>query len=163
MLLIRKLGAKDYHSVRRIYEEGIQTKMATFETKTPDWSGFDHKFLEHSRLVIEKEGVVCGWATLSAASSRYVYRGVAEVSIYIAADVRGHGVGDRLLKELILTSEQNGIWMLQAVIFAKNKVSIHLHQKNGFRRVGYRERIAQIDGVWTDTILLERRSTIVGK
>ena len=111
-------------------------------------------------VIFEEE--ICAWATLSAVSKRSVYRGVAEVSIYVADKTRGRRVGDRLLKSLIEHSEKQGIWTLQAVIFAENVASIRLHERNNFRMVGRRERIAQLDGVWKDTLLFERRSEQVG-
>ncbi len=158
MLLIRSLEREDYAVVRKIYEEGIATKLATFETKTPDWPSFNVKFLEHSRIVAVREKKICGWATLSAVSKRPVYRGVAEVSIYVGQAARGQGVGDALLKALIEASETNGIWTLQAVIFAENESSVRLHKKHDFRLVGRREKIAQLHGIWKNTLLLERRS-----
>jgi phosphinothricin acetyltransferase len=163
MLLIRPLEKKDYPEVRDIYEEGIQTKMATFEPTTPDWSLFDDKFLPHSRLIALKDEMICAWATLSAVSKRWVYRGVAEVSIYVSAETRGQRIGDTLLKALIDSSEAHAIWTLQAVIFAENAASVQLHQSNGFRLIGKRERIAQLDGHWKDTLLFERRSSIIGQ
>lgn len=159
LLNIRSLIKDDYEAVRRIYQEGIATGVATFETTAPDWSGFDEKYHPHSRFVILSENkVILGWAALYPVSKRHVYRGVAELSIYIAASARGRGIGDRLLKRLIESSEQHKIWTLQANIFSENEASIRLHQNNGFRVVGFREKIAQLNNSWKNNVLLERRS-----
>ena len=154
----RPLQKEDWPTVRKIYREGMDTGMATFETEVPDWETWDMKFLKKCRLVAENENGVVGWAVLSPASKRYVYRGVAEVSIYIDLNSSGKGIGSALLNALIKASEEENFWTLQSVIFSENQVSIHLHEKYGFRIVGIRERIAQRNGVWTDTVLMERRS-----
>jgi phosphinothricin acetyltransferase len=156
------MAATDWPAVRSIYEEGIATGHATFETAAPDWPEWDARHLPHSRLVARADGAVLGWAALSPVSSRCVYRGVAEVSIYVAARARGQGVGRALLAALIADSEQQGIWTLQAGIFPENLPSIALHRSAGFRTVGVRERIGCLGGTWRDTVLLERRSTVVG-
>lgn len=149
----------DWPAVRAIYEEGIATGNATFEISAPEWSEWDARHLTHSRLVARQGCAIAGWAALSPVSSRPVYRGVAEVSIYVAERARGRGIGRTLLAALIGESEQHGIWTLQAGIFPENTASIELHQRCGFRIVGRRERIGQTaDGRWRDTILLERRS-----
>jgi phosphinothricin acetyltransferase len=158
----------DWPAVRAIYEEGIATGNATFETAVPEWPGWDAKHLPHSRLVAQahlsvpdgpRGKEILGWAALSPASSRPVYRGVAEVSINVAERARGRGIGRALLDALTAQSERNGIWTLQAGIFPENTSSIELHRRAGFRLVGRRERIGQMpDGTWRDTILLERRS-----
>jgi phosphinothricin acetyltransferase len=161
---IAPLTPADWPSVRAIYLEGIATGDATFETAAPDWPEWDAKHLPHSRLVARRAGDVLGWAALSPVSSRPVYRGVAEVSIYVAARARGQGIGKTLLAALINESERHGIWTLQAGIFPENAASIDLHQKAGFRLVGTRERIGQTPaGVWRDTVLLERRTALVGQ
>lgn len=149
--------------VRAIYEAGIATGNATFETKAPEWEAWDSGHLRHSRLVaVDEAGGVLGWAALSPVSGRCVYGGVAEISIYIAAEARGQGIGRHLLHALIQQSEANGIWTLQAGTFEENKASIGLHTQAGFRVIGYRERIGQHHGVWRNTVQMERRSPTVG-
>ncbi|HLI63256.1 MAG TPA: GNAT family N-acetyltransferase [Terriglobales bacterium] len=156
------LTEKHWEAVRAIYAEGIATGNATFETSVPSWEEWDAHHLPVCRLVAQKAGNVLGWAALSAVSRRYVYRGVAEVSVYIAERARGQGIGAALLAALITESERNGIWTLQAVIHAENSISIRVHQKAGFRIVGTRERIGFLNGRWRDTVLMERRSSIAG-
>lgn len=153
---------KHWDVAREIFRQGIATGNATFETSVPDWKEWDERHLPTCRLVAHRGDKVLGWAALSRVSSREVYRGVAEVSIYIAEEARRHGIGHRLLTALVEGSEQNGIWTLQAGIFADNAVSIRLHQKAGFRVVGTRERVGCLDGRWRDTLLMERRSAVVG-
>ena len=152
----------DWPTVREIYLEGIATRQATFETEAPAWEAWDASHSPFARLVARKVEVVVGWAALSPVSSRKAYAGVAEVSVYIAQSQRGLGLGRQLLETLIGESETNGIWSLQAVMFPENAASVALHRRCGFREVGRRERIGKLDGVWRDTILLERRSRIVG-
>ena len=147
--------------MRAIYEEGLATGLASFETAAPDWSAWDSSHLNICRLAAWVDDRMVGWAALMPTSRRKVYAGVAELSIYIAAWARGQGVGKALLSELIVLSEQAGIWTLQSSIFAENRASYALHQQCGFREVGRRERIAQRDGIWHDTIILERRSRVV--
>jgi L-amino acid N-acyltransferase YncA len=159
---IRQMAAADWPDVRRIYQEGIDTGNATFETRAPEWDAWDAGHLAHSRLIAERAGKIAGWAALSPVSRRDVYRGVAEVSVYIAPSERGRGTGHRLLAALIIVSEDNGIWTLQASIFPENEASLRLHAAHGFRQVGRRERIAQREGRWRDTILVERRSSAAG-
>jgi phosphinothricin acetyltransferase len=153
---------KHWGSVRAIYAEGIATGNATFETEGPPWHEWDAHHLQAGRLVAQNAGEVLGWTALSAVSSRHVYRGVAEVSVYVAGRARGQGIGAILLGALIAESERNGIWTLQAVIHAENAISIRLHQKAGFRIVGTRQRIGFLQGCWRDTVLMERRSSVVG-
>lgn len=160
-VLIRPITAADWPRVREIYEEGIATGNATFETEPGDWQQWDARHLPGCRLVAGDSDQVLGWAALSPVSARRVYAGVAEVSVYIAAAARGRGLGKALLNELILTSEQNGIWTLQAGIFPENVASIALHEVLGFRQVGRRERLGQLKGKWRDVLLLERRSKVV--
>lgn len=152
----------DWPAVREIYREGIDTGNATFQYDPPEWAEWDANHMRHSRLVAQNEGSISGWAALSAVSRRECYAGVAEVSIYIAEAHRGQGLGRRLLAALIAESEAHGIWTLQAGIFPENAASIVLHERLGFRRIGVRERIGQRDGRWRDTVLLERRSKVVG-
>jgi len=156
---IAPMNPDDWPAVRAIYLEGIATGNATFETAAPEWPEWEARHLRHSRLVARQEGEIVGWSALSPISSRFVYRGVAEVSIYVAERARGRGIGRALLMALIAESERQGIWTLQAGIFPENTASVELHQRGGFRIVGYRERIGQAsDGAWRNTVLLERRS-----
>ena len=159
---IQRLQAADYPEVKRIYLEGIATGNATFETEAPSWEKWNNGHLQHSRFVAVEGDEVLGWGALSPVSARRVYSGVAEVSVYVAENHRGKGVGKRLLLELITSSELNEIWMLTAGIFPENETSVKLHQQCGFRLVGRRERIGKMKGVWRDTVLLERRSEVVG-
>ena len=149
-------------AVSEIFAQGIATTNATLETSVPTWPEWDARHLPACRLVGLHGEEVVGWAALSAVSSRQVYRGVAEVSVYIAERARGQGMGAALLDKLIEESERNGIWTLQAGILVENVASIHLHEKAGFRVVGKRERIGCMHGIWRDTILMERRSKVAG-
>lgn len=159
---IEQMLPTDWPAVREIYLQGIATRQATFETNAPDWSTWDVSHSPFARLVARANENVVGWAALSPVSARAVYAGVAEVSVYVAASQRGVGWGRRLLETLVATSEANGIWMLQAVVFAENAATVALHRRCGFREVGRRERIAKLDGEWRDTTLLERRSQTIG-
>ena len=151
-----------WDAVKAIYLQGIATKQATFQTEAPSWEDWDKGHLPHLRYVLFIEDVVAGWAALSPVSERCVYAGVAEVSIYIHEDFRGRGIGKLLLQKLIEESEKHGIWTLQSGIFPENLSSIALHEKLGFRKVGFREKIGKMDGVWRDTVLMERRSKTTG-
>jgi phosphinothricin acetyltransferase len=159
---IAEMRVEDWNAVRAIYEEGIATGQATFETVVPTWAVWDRNHLQACRLVARTGAEICGWAALSAVSSRCVYGGVAEVSVYVSEAVRGLGIGTLLLQELVRASERHGLWTLQAGIFPENKVSITLHKNCGFRIVGRRERLGQMHGVWRDVVLMERRSTATG-
>lgn len=161
-LRIRSMQATDWEEVRKIYLEGIATGHATFEVSAPSWAQWNAAHLPFARLVARDGDVIVGWAALSPVSQRCVYGGVAEVSVYVSAASRGSGVGQKLLSALVDESEQNGIWTLQAGIFPENQSSLALHRGCGFRDVGPRERIGKMNGVWRDTILLERRSKKVG-
>ena len=161
-VFLEAMTAQDWQQVRHIYQEGLATGNATFETQVSEWEVWDAKHLPTCRLVARQGDAILGWAALSPVSSRAVYAGVAEVSIYVSATARGQGVGHTLLKALITESERNGIWTLQASIFPENVASIQLHLRHGFRQLGRRERIAQLHGIWRDTVILERRSSIVG-
>ena len=152
----------DWLAVQAIYTEGIATGNATFETETPDWEKWSAGHIDDCRLVARVGHEVAGWAALSRVSTRPVYAGVAEVSVYVPSLSRGQGVGRRLLSELVAVSEASGFWMLQASVFPENAASIHLHERCGFRVVGRREKIARLSGVWRDTVLMERRSAVVG-
>jgi len=157
---IRKMSEQDWPLVSQIFEEGLQTGVATFQREVPSYEQWNATHLTTCRLVIESDqGTVIGWAALSPVSSRVAYRGVAEVSIYIASPFRGKSLGKQLLDALVAESEQVGYWTLQSVILVSNVASIALHESCGFRVVGRRERIGQLpDGTWSDTLLLERRS-----
>lgn len=152
----------DWPAVSRIYRQGIETGNATFETTVPTWTAWDEGHIDECRLVVELDGSVAAWAALSLVSSRHVYRGVAEHSIYVAEEARGKGVGAQLLAALITGSEDAGFWTLQTAIFPENQASITLHAKHGFRIVGERERLGSHEGRWRDVVLMERRSTRVG-
>jgi L-amino acid N-acyltransferase YncA len=157
------LHQADWKQVRSIYLEGIRTGQATFETEAPDWEKWDASHLKRCRLVARAaDDMVAGWAALSPVSGRSVYRGVAEVSVYVRESFRGRGLGRALLEALVECSEHHGIWTLQAGIIAENASSIALHQMCGFREIGRRERIGRLNGVWRNVVLLERRSQIVG-
>ncbi len=161
-LCIESMQADDWPRVREIYQEGIATSDATFETRAPDWPGFDREHLPACRLVARRGPNLLGWAALSAVSGRPVYAGVAEVSVYVAEAARGQGVGRALLSRLIELSEQNGIWTLQAGIFRENRASLALHEDLEFRTIGVRERLGRMHGRWRDVVLLERRSVVAG-
>lgn len=158
-----QITESNYQSVAEIYCEGIASGNATFETSIPSWSQWDVAHLPHSRIFTVDGDQILGWAALSPVSGRCVYGGVAEVSVYVKELARGKGIGTILLNKLIEESEQNGIWTLQAGVFPENIGSIKMHEKCGFRIIGKRERIGQMNGVWRDVCLLERRSTVVGK
>ena len=150
---------EDWARVAEIYWDGMRDGLATFETEVPSWDAWD---AAHSlRLVAEVDGEVVGFAALSAASARRCYAGVAENSVYVARGARGLGIGRALLETLIAGAEEAGIWTIQTSIFPENRASLALHERCGFRVVGLRERIAKRDGVWRDTLFLERRSEVV--
>jgi L-amino acid N-acyltransferase YncA len=155
---IRPMKTSDWPTVKAIYEQGIATKLATFETSAPGWADWDVAYLGDHRLVAEQGGEVIGWAALLPASRRSCYAGVVENSVYVAEGSRGQGIGRALLEQLLDSADRAGFWTVQASIFADNVASIEFHQRCGFRVVGTRERIGQLDGVWRDTVLLERRS-----
>ena len=159
---IAAMTAGDWDGVRAIYLEGIATGNATFEKSAPDWERWNAGHLQCCRLLARAAGELVGWAALSPVSSRCVYGGVAEVSVYVAGRARGRGVGWLLLSELVTASERHGIWTLQAGIFPENQASIALHQGAGFRVVGVRERLGSMDGRWRDVVLMERRSAVTG-
>ncbi len=153
----------NYSSVESIYQQGMATGFATFQDEVPSWESWDKDHLRHSRLLVKEGDQIMGWAALSPVSGRCVYGGVAEISIYIAENARGKGYGKSLLNKLIAESERNGIWTIQAEIFPENIASIELHKKCGFRQIGFREKIGKKNGVWRDTLLMERRSKIIGQ
>jgi L-amino acid N-acyltransferase YncA len=160
--VIDSMQPRDWELVRAIYLEGIATGQATFETEAPDWERWDAGHLPQCRLVVRNGDGILGWAALSPVSKREVYAGVAEVSVYVSESARGRGVGGALMRALIEDSERHGVWTLQSSIFIENHASVALHLNHGFREVGRRERIARRQGVWRDTVLLERRSRVVG-
>lgn len=149
-----------WNRVAEIYQEGIDTGMATFEKNVPAWEDWDNNHLKSCRIIAEVKNKIAGWAALSPVSSRCVYGGVAEISVYVSERFRGDKIGQKLLKKLIVESELNGFWTIQSGVFPENTASINLHINEGFRQIGYRERIGQLNGVWKDNILLERRSKI---
>jgi len=157
---VRALGGDDWAAVRRIYAEGIATGNATFETAVPDREALDAKWLPGHRWVAEIDGEVVGWTASTAVSARECYAGVAETSVYVAAGCRGRGVGRALLHRQVTAADEGGIWMLQSAIFPENRASLALHHAAGYRTVGVRERIARRDGVWRDTVMIERRSPV---
>jgi phosphinothricin acetyltransferase len=153
---------EDWRYVQSIFKEGLATGNATFDTDVPDWETWDREHLQEPRLVARSGSQVVGWSALRPVSPRAAYAGVAEVSIYVANHAQGLGIGKSLLKKLVTRSEQAGVWTLQAGIFPENEASIELHKSCGFRVVGQRERIGQLNGIWRDLSLLERRSPLVG-
>ncbi|MDR1781587.1 MAG: GNAT family N-acetyltransferase [Bacilli bacterium] len=159
---IREMNKNDWDSVLNIYQEGLASDIATFNTEAPTYDEWDKAHLKDLRYVILVNNQVKGWIALSPTSSRYVYRGVCEVSIYITNDAKGKGLGTALFNYLIKESENKGIWTLYSSIIDLNKASINLHLKCGFRIVGYREKIAQNRyHQWLNTIIMERRSKII--
>ena len=163
---LRPMGPADWPAVQRIFQEGIDTGHATFESNAPDWESFDASRLQAHRLVaVSAESKVLGWAAVSAVSSRPAYAGVVEHSVYVAAEARGLGLGKALLQALIDSTERAGIWTIQSSIFPENHSSLRIHETVGFRVIGHRSRIAKMThgptaGQWRDTLLLERRSTL---
>ncbi len=159
---IRSMQPDDWPRISAIFQSGIETGNATFETSPPTFDDWDKSHTRFGRLVATQDDLVVGWAALTPVSNRCVYAGVEEVSVYIDPAFSGKGIGQQLLAALIEESEKNGTWTLQAGIFPENKASVRIHEKQGFRVVGYRERVGKQHGVWRDTLLLERRSNVVG-
>ena len=156
-MLVRPLHPDDYPAVVAVFAEGIATGLATFETEVPGWDEWDAAHLPDHRFVAELDGGVVGWIAIVPYSRRAVYRGVGEESVYVAERARGRGVGRALLETVIESARNGGLWMLQAGVFTDNGASLALHRALGFREVGTRERIGQLDGVWRDVVLLELR------
>ncbi|MDZ7915203.1 MAG: GNAT family N-acetyltransferase [Rhodococcus sp. (in: high G+C Gram-positive bacteria)] len=154
---VRAMDDADWASVRRIYGEGIDTGNATFETAVPSREELDAKWIVGHRWVAEVDGRVAGWAALAPISTRDCYRGVAENSVYVGEGYRGRGVGRALMHRQVTEADASDVWMLQTSIFPENRASIALHHASGYRTVGIRERIARLDGIWRDTVMLERR------
>lgn len=162
-ITIREMKSSDWDAVAVIYQEGIDTGMATFQTEIPSYEAWNQSHIKTCRLVAVVDDQVIGWIALSPCSTRCVYAGVAEVSIYISAGYRGKQVGEMLMKAAIAESEKEGFWSLLSVIIETNQSSIALHSKTGFRVIGYREKIAKdVNGIWQNTVMLERRSRVVG-
>jgi phosphinothricin acetyltransferase len=159
---VERMRPEDWAEVARVYAEGIATGHATFERDVPAWEAWDRDHLAAPRLVARDGDRLLGWAALIPVSGRCVYGGVGEVSVYVGSEARGKGVGAALLSELIAASEAAGLWTLQAGIFPENAASLAIHLACGFREVGRRERIGQLEGRWRDVVLLERRSPVVG-
>ena len=163
----RPMRPEDWPAVERIYREGIDTGDATFEAAPPDWEEFDSAKVQNPRLVAERNGHVVGWAAASKVSSRRVYEGVIEHSVYVAADERGHGAGRILLAAFLAASEDAGFWTVQSGIFPENAASLALHEGLGFRVSGRRERVGRMSfgphqGQWRDVLTIERRSATIG-
>ena len=158
---LRPLEAEDWEAVEEIYWSGIRNGLATFDTEPGTWESWDARYLQGQRLVAEALGEVVGFAALSAVSRRRAYLGVAEATVYVAQSWRGRGVGRRLLEALVERSERAGFWTVQATVFPENVASLALFERCGFRVVGTRERIGRRDGLWRDTVVLERRSPVV--
>ena len=161
-IVVEKMKDTDWPIVKSIYEEGIATGDATFEAEAPDWEKWNESHLIDCRFVAKSGNKVVGWIALSPVSGRCVYRGVAEVSLYVNESSRGQGIGKKLLKAAIEESEPIGIWTLQSGTFPENTASIALQKSCGFREVGVREKIGCMNGRWRDVILMERRSKIAG-
>lgn len=160
--VLRNMTPNDWPQVREIYQQGIAGNQATFETTAPDWQAWHVSHRTDCRLVAEQQGRAIAWIALSPVSKRAAYAGVAEVSIYVDDKHQGRGIGKALIQRLIQDSEEAGVWSLYCSILPENQASIALLEGHGFRRVGTRERIAQHRGVWRDTLILERRSRIIG-
>ncbi len=158
---IRKLLAEDWDQVKLIYQKGIDTGNATFQTSAPSWEDWNQSHLASCRIAMQEDNKVIGWAALTPVSSRCVYAGVAEVSVYVDPAHSGKGIGLNLLNELVRQSEAEGIWTLQAGIFPENAASLSIHEKAGFKILGTREKIGKQNGIWRDTVLLERRSPVI--
>lgn len=161
-IAIRPMTDKDWNAVSTIYSEGISTGFATFEKEIPSYEAWDSAHMKTCRLIAEGDDQILGWAALSPVSSRCVYGGVGEVSVYVGQKSRGMGVGQKLMKALIAESEKEGLWTLQSGIFPENKASIKLHEQVGFRMIGKRDRVGKLDDIWKDNVLFERRSNVVG-
>ncbi len=160
-LQIREMLETDWNEVRKIYQYGIDTNLATFAINCPTYADWDQAHLKECRYVITDEEAIAGWAVLSAVSSRCVYAGVAEVSIYIDEKYKNRGVGTKLFNHMIHESEKNGFWLLESLIMQNNAPSLRLHEKCGFREVGYREKMGKDKyGTWRNVVVMEKRSSL---
>jgi L-amino acid N-acyltransferase YncA len=167
MTMIRTMTSDDADAVLAIYQSGIDTGHATFESQAPDWTHFDDGKMPEPRLVALSGDKLVGWAALSPVSSRCVYGGVGEVTVYVDSTARGGGIGGALLDALIKASEAAGIWTLQSGIFVENTASIKIHEKHGFEHMGIRKALGKMSygpmaGQWRDVLMMERRSSVVG-
>ncbi len=158
----RPMTADDWTNVAEIYKQGIETGNATFQQEIPTWDDWNNGHIKSCRIISEINNEIVGWAALTAISGRCVYAGVAEVSVYIANKYRGQKIGTKLLDKLIIESENEKLWTLQAGIFPENFASLKIHEELGFRKIGHREKIGKMNGIWRDTVLLERRSKLIG-
>ena len=158
--IMKILKLKDHHweAVVKIYQDGIDTKNATFRSQVPTWKNWNENHHLHSRFVAVENEIIIGWCAIAPVSKRDAYKGVAEVSVYVSLNSLEKGIGNKLLQQLINSSEENEIWTLYSSLFPENIGSVKLHLKNDFKLIGIREKIAQQDGVWRDTVLYERRS-----
>lgn len=156
------MKAADWTNVAEIYRQGIETGNATFQQEIPTWDDWNNGHIKSCRIVAEIDNEIVGWAALTAVSGRCVYAGVAEVSVYISNKYRGQKIGTKLLDKLIAESENEKHWTLQAGIFPENIASLKIHEELGFRKIGHREKIGKMNGIWRDTVLLERRSKVIG-
>lgn len=161
-IIFRPMKAADWTNVAEIYRQGIETGNATFQQEIPTWDDWNNGHIKSCRIVAEIDNEIVGWAALTAVSGRCVYAGVAEVSVYISNKYRGQKIGTKLLDKLIAESENEKHWTLQAGIFPENIASLKIHEELGFRKIGHREKIGKMNGIWRDTVLLERRSKVIG-
>jgi L-amino acid N-acyltransferase YncA/DNA-binding transcriptional ArsR family regulator len=157
---VRSIEDRDMAAVLEIYAEGLATRTATFETKVPTARQMRAKWLPGLAWVAESGGAVVGWSAVMPVSDRDCYAGVGETSVYVAEAARGRGVGKALLHTQVNEADRAGMWTLQTSIFPENRASIALHHSAGYRTLAVRTRIAELDGVWRDTVLLERRSDV---
>jgi L-amino acid N-acyltransferase YncA len=162
-IIFRSMRPGDWSSVATIYRQGIETGNATFQTDIPTWDSWDAAHIKNCRIVAAHSEEIIGWAALTPVSGRCVYAGVAEVSVYVSPRYHGQKIGTMLLGKLISESEEAGLWTLQSSIFPENLPSLRIHLNLGFRKVGVRKKIGKMNGIWRDTVLLERRSAITGK
>jgi L-amino acid N-acyltransferase YncA len=161
-ITLKHIEPQDWIAIARIYKFGIDTGIATFETQIPSWNEWDLSHMPSCRIAAWSHNHIVGWAALSPVSDRCVYGGVAEISVYVDPNHSKKGIGSKLLRRVILESEKEGIWTLQAGVFCENEASIRLHKKQGFREIGYREKIGKKNNTWHDNVLLERRSKTIG-
>ncbi|NVO18659.1 MAG: N-acetyltransferase family protein [Bacteroidetes bacterium] len=159
--MIRRMNLEDASAVLEIYKLGILSGNATFESMVPSWQDWDLNHLQHFRYVFVEGREVLGWIALSPVSARKVYQGVAEVSVYVLPGQHGRGIGFALMEKVIGASEADGIWTLCSSVFPENVATLRLHEKAGFRIIGYREKIARLNNTWRNTLLLERRSKLI--